>query len=244
MLLAAIEAYWMYMLVTLGVILALWAVPSIYRALNPQAKARYLEDKAEKEAQRAKEERREAEAIREQEKLSAERKAAEKEKTLEAHRRIAEERRRKEAERAKTRDADAQSEPFTYQIGTHANEALAIRYGIANLETAVKEYWYYAKGGIRKRDPDRDTRIMVPAKTIRLQKAQKIAKDRYEVLLSDFRDRKAIAIIESGQEYVKTFYPLDDIWFEKHKKLEETLKGNGAFSLKELATFHIQKAVN
>ena len=70
-----------------------------------------------------------------------------------------------------------------------------------------------------------------------------MSKDLYEVLLTDFRDRKARAIIETGTEYVKTFYPLDDGWFEKYADLEETLKGNNSFTLKELATFHVQKAV-
>jgi hypothetical protein len=63
------------------------------------------------------------------------------------------------------------------------------------------------------------------------------------VLLSDFRDRKARAIIEAGTEYVKTFYPLDDEWFKKYADLEETLKGNNSFTLKELAIFHVQKTV-
>jgi hypothetical protein len=63
------------------------------------------------------------------------------------------------------------------------------------------------------------------------------------VVLTDFRDRKAKAVIETGTEYVKTFYPLEDIWFEKHADLENTLKGNGSFTLKELATFHVNKTV-
>lgn len=106
-----------------------------------------------------------------------------------------------------------------------------------------KEYWYYAKGGEQKRNPDRDKVYYEPASTIRLQKTKKVSKDLYEVLLTDFRDRKARAIIETGTEYVKTFYPLDDSWVEKYADLEETLKGNNSFTLKELATFHIQKAV-
>jgi len=65
----------------------------------------------------------------------------------------------------------------------------------------------------------------------------------YEVLLVDYRNRKARAIIEKGAEYIKTFYPLNDKWFDLHEDLELTLKGNGTFTLKELATFHVSKTV-
>lgn len=129
---------------------------------------------------------------------------------------------REKAEREKLehfRDSDNQSSPYIYQIGNHANESLAIRYGIANMERNE------------------------PAKHIRLQKIRKIEKDKYEVLLIGYRGRKSIAVIEVGTEYVKTFYPLNDNWFEKHEALETALKGNGSFTLKELATFHVQKTV-
>ncbi len=68
--------------------------------------------------------------------------------------------------------------------------------------------------------------------------------DMYEVLLIDYRSRKAKVIIEPGTEYVKTFYPYTENWFDKHSELEQTLKGNGTFNLKELATFHVQKTVD
>lgn len=110
-------------------------------------------------------------------------------------------------------------------------------------ERKVREYWYYAKGGEQKRNPSRDRVFYEPANAIRLQKTRRISKDLYEVLLTDFRDRKARAVIEPGADYVKTFYPLDDDWFVKNSDLEEALKGNNSFTLKELATFHIQKAV-
>lgn len=200
-------------------------IRSIYHAFNPEAKRAYLERKAkEAEENRKRKEQEEAEA-----KAKHEREEAEK--------------RRKENERQKHRDGDQQTSPYTYQIGKHGNESLAIRYGIANQERKFKEYWYYAKGGEQKRNPDRDKVYYEPASTIRLQKTKKVSKDLYEVLLTDFRDRKARAIIETGTEYVKTFYPLDDSWFEKYADLEETLKGNNSFTLKELATFHVQKAV-
>lgn len=210
-------------------ILGFWifyvVIRSIYHAFNPEAKRAYLERKAkEAEENRKRKEQEEAEAKAKQEREEAEN-------------------RRKEYERQQHRDGDQQTSPYTYQIGKHGNESLAIRYGIANQERKVKEYWYYAKGGEQKRNSDRDKVYYEPASTIRLQKTRKVSKDLYEVLLTDFRDRKARAIIETGTEYVKTFYPLDDGWFEKYADLEETLKGNNSFTLKELATFHVQKAV-
>ena len=199
-------------------ILGFWifyvVIRSIYHAFNPEAKRAYLERKAkEAEENRKRKEQEEAEAKAKQEREEAEK-------------------RRKEYERQQHRDGDQQTSPYTYQIGKHGNESLAIRYGIANQERKVKEYWYYAKGGEQKRNSDRDKVYYEPASTIRLQKTRKVSKDLYEVLLTDFRDRKARAIIETGTEYVKTFYPLDDGWFEKYADLEETLKGNNSFTLK------------
>jgi hypothetical protein len=209
----------------IGLTLIYAVVLMIYHALNPDAKKAYLERMAEEtEKIRKRKERVEAEANAEKERAEAEA-------------------RRKAYEHQQHRDGDQQDAPYTYKIGRHGNESLAIRYGIANQEEKVDEYWYHAKGGERKRNPDRDRVYFEPAKTIRLQKTRKLSEDLYEVLLSDFRDRRAKAIIEVGTEYVKTFYPLDDRWFEKYADLEETLKGNGSFTLKELATFHVQKTV-
>ena len=198
---------------------------SVYHAFNPEAKQAYLERRAkDAERYRREKDRDEAEARAKKELEEAER-------------------RREELERQRHRDADQQVTPYTYKIGKHGNESLAIRYGIANQERKVKEYWYYAKGGEQKRNPSRDRVLYEPANAIRLQKTRRISKDLYEVLLTDFRDRKARAVIEPGADYVKTFYPLDDDWFVKNSDLEEALKGNNSFTLKELATFHIQKAV-
>jgi hypothetical protein len=147
------------------------------------------------------------------------------------------------AARSARRDSDAQDEPYTYHVGRHANEALAIRYGIANLQRKVEEYWYIAQGGVRTRNPERDRTRMVPGSKVRLQKVESLGESKFRVLLSDHRDREAIAIIERGSEIVKTFYPLDERWFEDNQDLELTLKGNGSFGLKELAVFHVQKAV-
>jgi len=155
-----------------------------------------------------------------------------------------EENKRKEAEREKHRDSDHQDTPYTYQVtGRHANETLAIRYGIANQEKKVEEYWYHKKGGELARNPSRDKVYYVPASTIRLQKTKRIRDSQYEVLLKDYRDRKAIAVIEKGEEYVKTFLPMQEDWFRKHADLELTLKGNESFTLKELANFHVLKAI-
>jgi len=154
------------------------------------------------------------------------------------------ERAEKAAEKRKIhRDADVQARPYRYSIGTHGNEALAIRYGVANQERKVREYWYHEPGGERVRNPDRDRSYYEPAGTIRLQKVRKISEARYEVQLSDFRDRLAIAVIEPGTEVVKTFLPLDESWFSINADLELTLKGNGTFSLKELARIHVDKAM-
>ena len=123
-------------------ILGFWifyvVIRSIYHAFNPEAKRAYLERKAkEAEENRKRKEQEEAEAKAKQEREEAEK-------------------RRKEYERQQHRDGDQQTSPYTYQIGKHGNESLAIRYGIANQERKVKEYWYYAKGGEQKRNSDRD----------------------------------------------------------------------------------------
>lgn len=209
-------------------------IRTLYHAVSPEAKRSYLEKKAN--------EAEEIRKIKKQEEVEAKAKKELKEKKIQAERKKREaerksqaaEKRRKEFDRQQLRDGDRQATPYKYKIGRHGNESLAIRYGIANQERKVKEYWYYAKSGERSRNPDRDEIYYGPAETIRLQKVRKLSKDTYEVLLADYRNRKGKAIIEVGTEYVKTFYPVDDIWFEKHADLERTLKGNNSFTLKEL----------
>lgn len=49
---------------------------------------------------------------------------------------------------------------------------------------------------------------------------------------------------QPGTEYVKTFYPMPEEWFQKHADLETILKDNPTFSLKELANFHVQAVIN
>jgi len=135
---------------------------------------------------------------------------------LERKRILEEKHKKEELERINLRDSDCQDEPYTYEVkGTHPNEQFAIRYGIAN-----------------------------NSNKIRLKKLKKLQNDYYEVELTDYRDRHAIVVIEKGTEYVKTFLPMDNEWFKKHEDLELTLKGNGSFTLKELATFHVQKIIN
>lgn len=217
-------------------VVAFFMLRRIYYAFNPKKEQPPSKGDVKKaEEDRKRKEQEEAERKKRQEQEDREAKAR--------RDRDDEVNRRKDFERQQHRDSDQQVAPYTYKIGKHGNESLAIRYGIANQERKVKEYWYHDKGGERKRNPDRDRVFYEPANMIRLQKTRKIGKDLYEVVLTDFRDRKARAIIEVGTEYVKTFYPLDDRWFEKHADLEEVLKGNNSFTLKELAIFHVQKTV-
>jgi hypothetical protein len=197
----------------------------LYHAVNPAAKEKYLAKKS------AEETRLQSEKAEEQAKVRAAEFDEFKRETV-----------RRELNMAH-RDSDRQDSPYTYEIGKHANEALAIRYGIANEEKTTKEYWYSAPGGVKTRNAERDTFYYEPRKTIRVQKISKLSSDIYEVMLSDFRNRRAKVVIEAGTDYIKTFYPLGDSWFDKNSHLETTLKGNGSFTLKELAEFHVLKAI-
>lgn len=125
--------------------------------------------------------------------------------------------------RRKFRDANQQDKPYRYDIGRHANETLALRYGIANLNGT-------------------DGRGQ-PSRFIMLRKLEKVDKNVYLVEISGFRKRKAKAVIEVGTEYVKTFLPMSEDWFTKYASLEETLKGNKTMSLKDIARFHVEKVI-
>jgi uncharacterized membrane protein len=203
-------------------ITAFFILRLFYFLLNPQAKQRYTArkeaEKAGRDAEEAAKNRRAREAI--------ERKLAERKK------------------QELLRDAEAQDVPYEYAIGRHGNETLAIRYGIANLKKEIIPYFYHVKDGVKKRNPDRDKIVWKDSETIRLKKLEKIGLSKYEVQLSDFRDRRAVAIIEVGTDYVKTFYPIDEGWFKIHRGLEEVLKGNRSMSLKELAHFHVEKTIS
>lgn len=151
--------------------------------------------------------------------------------------------RAREQARVAHRDADTQSEPYVYQCAGHPNATLAIRYGIANLESYVEEYWYNGPGGVQERNPARDKVKYRPATKISLRKVRRLKHDHYLAELPDYGNRDVHVVIEPGTEVVKTFYPISDRWFEDHKDLEQVLKDNKTFNLKELATFHVQKVV-
>ena len=225
--------YWKISLAIVALVLLLRIIGVIHRAISPAANRAYIERQA-REAEKKK-------IIQEEQakQAAAERAAAERREAY-----LRNEAERKELERCRHRDADKQDTPYTYEIGKHGNAALALRYGIVNQERKIKEYWYYESGGGRARNSDRDKVFYEESKTINIQKTKKVGSDMYEVILPDFKNRKAKAIIEAGTEYVKTFYPLDEKgWFQKHADLETVLKDNGAFTLKELAKFHIDKTV-
>lgn len=128
------------------------------------------------------------------------------------------ERNRKQAEND-LRDAEVQDTPYDYKIGRHANETLALRYGLVN-----------AKGNKEHN-------------TIRLKKLKKLKTDFYEVEMPKFGNRKAIAVIEPGTDYVKTFYPTSADWFTTHVQLEAKLKNNAGLSLSDIAKYHIDAAL-
>lgn len=138
------------------------------------------------------------------------------------------------AEKILLRDADQQSYPYTYEIGRHGNETLALRYGIANIINNTGE----ASSRIRVQ------KIRKAGMLLDSGDKETVENNCYLVKLSDFRNREALAIIEPGTEYVKTFYPIKKSWFENNSHLESTLKGNYTMSLKEVATFHILKSIN
>lgn len=133
---------------------------------------------------------------------------------------------RKLAERTRLiemRDADVQDTAYRYEIGRHARETLALRYGIPHVN---QEY------GQKGRELD----------TILIRKIRSLEADRYEVILPEYRDRKAIAVIEKGTEYVKTFYPQDGSkWWDRNGDWEEVLKGNSGFTIKDMARMHIER---
>lgn len=114
------------------------------------------------------------------------------------------------------RDADVQVTPYGYVIGRHANETLALRYGLANSHGETEN------------------------QKINLRKLRLVKKDLYEVELTDFGSRRAIAVIEKGTDYVKTFYPMSEKWFVEQKTLEELLKNNKGIKLYDIAKYHIE----
>ena len=149
------------------------------------------------------------------------------------------------------RDSDRQSEPCKYEIGKHGNQTLAIRYGLANTDVEVIPYYYFAKGGIQKRNFDRDRRKIVDSNFIRLRKICRLNdENQFLVELTDFHKKRAIAVHCSGEEFIRTFYPInlasdgvDHDWWKRNSELELALKDNKTFTLKEMAKFHVDKIV-
>lgn len=86
-----------------------------------------------------------------------------------------------------------------------------------------------------------------PSKTIKLQKKEKVAGDEdgnhYLAELPDFGNRLVRVVIKPQSDVVLTFYPMSERWFEEQASLEEVLKDNRTFDLKELATFHVQRVI-
>lgn len=148
-----------------------------------------------------------------------------------------------ERKRVAHRDADTQTEAYRYRCIGHPNVTLAIRYGIANTKKVVKEYRYAGADGEQFHNPARDKVTYESEDTILIRKIQRIQKDRFIAELPDFGNRTVVVILEDGSESVKTFYPMDDAWFDKHQDLERVLKDNKTFTLHELARFHVEKAI-
>ena len=142
------------------------------------------------------------------------------------------------------RDADIQDKAYKYEIGQHANEALALRYGLVNNKKIIERGYVYERGGEKVHAPEKDKTRYVPAANIRVQKIEKLGANKFRVKLPDFGNREAVAIHEKGTNYIKTFYPLDDTWFEENINLELALKNNSAFTLKELAKFHVDAIIS
>ena len=217
----------------------------IYHAFNPAAKKAFLsrrenedaerwrlqrEAELERQQKRAAQEAREAEELRRRK----DREAADRE-ALEAKSRAAlAEAAQREQERQRHRDADYQDSPYTYEVGRHANEALAIRYGIANQELQIAEDHRFSNSSLHSRNVHPDMEHWIPSRTITIQKLEPLGNNQFIAALTDHGNRKVRVVIEKGTEYVKTFLPIDDAWFETHRKLEETLKHNNSFTLRKV----------
>ena len=181
--------------------------------------------------------------------LAAENRAAEREN--EARRKEIEETERLRAEseriRCEWRDADSQDSPYEYICAGHPNRTLALRYGIANGSYA-NPYVTLGSGENGEFVESFDGQPELRETKIRLRKLEKVFSDddgsHYLAELPDFGNRKVRVVIQPGTEYVKTFYPMSEQWFDRHADLELILKDNPTFELKELAMFHVQAVLN
>lgn len=124
-------------------------------------------------------------------------------------------------------DSETQLRPHIYDCVGHPNRTLALRYGIANLVS--------------------DSDKLIPADHIELRRIKKVAEDEngvhYHAELPAFANRIVRVVIRPGTDLILTFYPMSPSWFEEHADLEELLKDNKTFTLKELAVFHVQEVL-
>jgi hypothetical protein len=124
-------------------------------------------------------------------------------------------------------DSETQLRPHIYDCIGHPNRTLALRYGIANLVS--------------------DSDKLIPADHIELRRIKKVAEDEngvhYHAELPAFANRIVRVVIRPGTDLILTFYPMSPSWFEEHADLEELLKDNKTFTLKELAVFHVQEVL-
>ncbi|KZY79077.1 MULTISPECIES: hypothetical protein [unclassified Oleiphilus] len=132
------------------------------------------------------------------------------------------------AKSAVSRRFSCKDEPLLYKCFGHPNRTLALRYGILNQSKL--------SGEVREND------------TIRLLKMGYVdgfeGRGHYWAELVDFNNAKVRVVIEDGADFVNTFYPASDReWFEKYKALEQILKNAEAFTLKELAKYHLDLVV-
>lgn len=184
-------------------LVGLYVLFNILILIDKKREARLERERADAQAKKEKEKKEEAEAIAQKENEEAEA-------------------REREVARQAFRDADAQDQPYTYEIDRHALETLAMRYGIAHQERGPD-------GRIRDKD------------TIRIQKLSALGRDRYMATLPDYRDRQVVAVIQKGEEFVRTFYPLDESWFKKNENWEDVLKGNPSWTIKDIARMHVER---
>lgn len=116
------------------------------------------------------------------------------------------------------RDQVFHESPVEFKIGRHAKETLALRYGSiisgnkVNLKKIRPSGMYDARSG-----------------------KENIEKNCYLVELSDLRSRRALVVIEKGDDFVKTFLPMEKEWFDINKDLETILKGNSSFEISKIA---------
>jgi len=123
----------------------------------------------------------------------------------------------------KLRDACPQLIPYGFQLTAFANQTLAVRYGIANIESNSEESRFLER----------------PQTKIRLQKVRALGNDQYVVFLPDFGQQHALVKHQKGSELIEEFLPPDAQWLDKNPDLENLLKNADSLRLQVLAEhFH------